>query len=168
LNHDLRPVLQYTCTSAPNGPASNIFISGVPYVLDTYRQFSTPVYAVFSRNDRRLAMQPGEIEDIIALILSQNKTLAGYLRNRLDSLREMGSVSMNEPDEGMNLEVFNTEGLLLNDHQMETLRNSYHLKGGLSSIYCMINSYTRCFFGMDPVAVAFLIRRICKVRPGVF
>jgi hypothetical protein len=37
----------------------------------------------------------------------------------------MGIVSMNEPDEGMNLAVFNTEGLLLNDHQMEALRNSY-------------------------------------------
>jgi hypothetical protein len=32
---------------------------------------------------------------------------------------------MNEPGVEMNLAVFNTEGLLLNDHQIETLRNSY-------------------------------------------
>jgi hypothetical protein len=35
LNHDLQPILQYTRISAPNGPASNLFISGVPYALDT-------------------------------------------------------------------------------------------------------------------------------------
>jgi hypothetical protein len=32
---------------------------------------------------------------------------------------------MNEPDEGMNLAIFNAEGILLNDYQMEVLRNSY-------------------------------------------
>jgi hypothetical protein len=31
---------------------------------------------------------------------------------------------MNEPDEGMNLAIFNAEGLLLKDHEMEVLRNS--------------------------------------------
>jgi hypothetical protein len=34
-------------------------------------------------------------------------------------------MSMNEPDEGINLAVFNAGGLLLNDYQMEALRNSY-------------------------------------------
>jgi hypothetical protein len=125
LNHDLQSVLQYTRISAPNGLASNLFISSVPYALDTYHQFTTPVYAVFSRNDRGLPMPPGEIKEIIASILSQNRTLAGYLRDRSDPLREIGIVSMNEPDEGMNLAVFNAEDLLLNDHQMEGLRNSY-------------------------------------------
>jgi hypothetical protein len=31
-------------------------------------------------------MPLGEIEEIIAFIMSQNKTLAGYLRDRFDSL----------------------------------------------------------------------------------
>jgi hypothetical protein len=31
---------------------------------------------------------------------------------------------MNESDDGMNLAVFNAEGLLLNDYQMEVLRSS--------------------------------------------
>jgi hypothetical protein len=32
---------------------------------------------------------------------------------------------MNEPDEGMNLIVFNAEEFLMNDDQMEVLRNSF-------------------------------------------
>jgi hypothetical protein len=32
---------------------------------------------------------------------------------------------MNEPGEGMNLMIFDAEGVLLNDHQMEVFRNSY-------------------------------------------
>jgi hypothetical protein len=86
LNHNLQPVLQYTLISAPNGPASNFLIFGVPYAVDTYRQFTRPVYAVFSRNDLGLPMPPGEIEEIIAFIMSQNRTLAGYLRDQLNSL----------------------------------------------------------------------------------
>jgi hypothetical protein len=146
LNHDLRPVLQYHRISAPNGPASNLFISGVSYALDTYCQFTMPVYAVFSRNDRGLPMPPGEIEESVAFILSQNRTLACYLRDRLDSLREIGIVSANEPDEEMNLAVFSTEDLVLNDHQMEALRNSYQPQSCLSSICCMITpQMTRSF-----------------------
>jgi hypothetical protein len=95
----------------------------MPWIL--YGQFTTPVDTVFSRNDRGLPIPPGEIEEIITFILCQNRTFAGYLRDRLGSLREICFVSMNEPDEGMNLAVFNAHGLLLNDHQMEALRNSY-------------------------------------------
>jgi hypothetical protein len=84
LNHDLRPVLQYTRISAPDSPASNLFISGVPYALNPYRQFTTPVDAVFSLSDR--CLPPGEIEETLAFILSQNRILAGYLRDQLDSL----------------------------------------------------------------------------------
>jgi chorismate mutase len=49
----------------------------------------------------------GGIEEIIAIILSQNHALQHYLRQRLDSLQEIGAVSMDEPDEGMNLAIFN-------------------------------------------------------------
>jgi hypothetical protein len=47
LNRDLRPVLRHARVSSPNAGASNVFISGIPYALDSYRQFITPVYAVF-------------------------------------------------------------------------------------------------------------------------
>jgi DNA polymerase III delta prime subunit len=93
--------------------------------VDTFRQFRTPVYAVFSRRDLALSTSPGDIQEIIALLLSKNKTLRRYLRDRLNSVREIANVSMNEPDEGMNLAIFNAEGPLLEDHQMEVLRMSY-------------------------------------------
>jgi hypothetical protein len=34
---------------------------------------------------------------------------------------------MNRPDEGMNLAIFNAEGILLSDHPVETLQTPYHL-----------------------------------------
>jgi hypothetical protein len=33
---------------------------------------------------------------------------------------------MDEPYDGMNLTIFNAEGALLDDHQLEVVRNSYH------------------------------------------
>jgi hypothetical protein len=35
---------------------------------------------------------------------------------------------MTEPDDGMNLTVFNAEGLVLSDRQMEALRHFYHFQ----------------------------------------
>jgi hypothetical protein len=53
-------------------------------------------------------------------------TLQGYLKDRLDSVREIATVAMDEPNNGMNLAIFNAEGALLDDHQLEIVRNSYH------------------------------------------
>jgi hypothetical protein len=80
LNRDLRPVLQHPCVSSPKAGASRLFISGIPYALDTYRQFRTPVYAVFHRRDRGFSTSPGDIQEIIALVLSRNETLQSCLR----------------------------------------------------------------------------------------
>jgi hypothetical protein len=49
LNRDLRLVLQHAPVSSPNAGASNLFISGIPYALDSCHQFIIPVYAVFFR-----------------------------------------------------------------------------------------------------------------------
>jgi hypothetical protein len=84
--------------------------------LDTYRSFTAPVYGVFSRNNRGLLAPSDDIEEIVAFILSQNHILQHPLRQRLDSLEEIGVVSVDERDEKMNLAVFNAEGLLLGDH----------------------------------------------------
>jgi hypothetical protein len=51
LNRDLRPVFQHACPSSHNAAASAPFISGVPYALDTYYHFGSPVYPVFSRSN---------------------------------------------------------------------------------------------------------------------
>jgi hypothetical protein len=58
LNRDLRPVLQHARVSSPNAGALNVFTSGIPYALDSYRQFITPVYAVFFRTQQRIPIPP--------------------------------------------------------------------------------------------------------------
>jgi hypothetical protein len=126
LNLDLRPVLQHACISLSNAGASNVFISGISDALDSYRQFITPVCTIFFRTQQWIPIPPGGTEEIIASILSQNRTLQGYLRDRLDSVREIVTVAMDEPDDGMNLAIVNAEGTLLNDHQLGVIRNSYH------------------------------------------
>jgi hypothetical protein len=126
LNRNLRPVLHYACISSPHSAHSNVFISGIPYGLDIYRQFTTPVYAVFSRGDQRLEICSADTQKLIADILKGNTTLRDYMTQRLDVVREIASVSMNEPDEGMNLAIFNAEGISLTEHQLEVLRTSYH------------------------------------------
>jgi hypothetical protein len=73
LNRDLRPAIQHACISSPNGPASNVFISGVSYALGTYRQFTTPVYDVFSRDQPGLRIPPGDIKKMINAILDKTK-----------------------------------------------------------------------------------------------
>jgi hypothetical protein len=122
----LRLVLQHARVSSLNASASNVFISGIPYALDSYWQFITPVYAVFFRTQQRIPIPPGGTEEIIASILSRNRTLQGYLRDWLDSVREIAIVATDEPDDGMNLEIFNVERASLEDHQLEVVRNSYH------------------------------------------
>jgi hypothetical protein len=126
LNRDLRPVLQHADGSSPNADAPNVFISGIPSALDFHRQFITPIYTVFFRTHQRIPIPPGGTEEIITSVLSQNRTFQGYLRDRLDSVREIATVAMDEPDDGMNLAIFNAQGALLDDHQSEVVCNSYH------------------------------------------
>jgi hypothetical protein len=53
---------------------------------------------------------PWRTEEIIASIFSQNRTLQGHLKDRLDSVREIVTVGMDETDDGLNLAIFNAEG----------------------------------------------------------
>jgi hypothetical protein len=73
LNRDLRPVLRHARASSPNAGVSNVFISGIPYALDSYPQFITPVYAVFFGTQQRIPILSGGTEEIIASILSQTE-----------------------------------------------------------------------------------------------
>jgi hypothetical protein len=138
LNRDLRPVLQHARVSSPNAGALNVFISGIPCASDSSRQLITSVYAVFFRTQSRIVILLGGTEEIIASILSQNGTLQGYLRDRLASVREIATVAMDEPDNGMNLAIFKAEGDLLGDHQLEVVRNSHHTQK-LSQVHMVYN-----------------------------
>jgi hypothetical protein len=80
VNRDLRPVIQNAKITSPNGPASNLFISGIPYALDIFRQFLTPVYAIFDRSERRLALsgEDTRVGKIVTAVLSANPVFRGY------------------------------------------------------------------------------------------
>jgi hypothetical protein len=75
-----------------------------------------------------LPIPPGDIQGIVNVILAQNETLQGCLRDRLDSARQIASVPMNEPDERMNLASFNAHGIALSGHQIGALRNAYRIQ----------------------------------------
>jgi hypothetical protein len=126
LNRDLRLLSQHARVSSPNAGASNVFMSSIPDALDSYRQFIAPVYTVFFRTQQQIPIPLGGTEEIITSILSQNRTLQGYPRDRLDSVRDIATVAMDAPDDRMNPVIFNAEEALLDDHQLEIVRNSYH------------------------------------------
>jgi hypothetical protein len=82
-----------------------VFIFGIPYVLDCCRQFISFVYAIFFHTHQRIPISLGSTEEILAYVLSQNTTLQGYLRDRLDLVQESPSVTMDELDNGMNMAI---------------------------------------------------------------
>jgi hypothetical protein len=99
----------------------NPFISGIPYRSGASRQFTPPVYAIFTRNGRDLPRPPSDIEEIIELLSKRPKP---RLSQRLIHLHtKIAVVSVNKPDEGTNMVVFNVKGFLMNDHQMEVFQN---------------------------------------------
>jgi hypothetical protein len=59
LNRDLRPVIQNANIRAPRASGLMVFIPGIPYTCDSYRQFLTPVYPVFNGLDRSFESDRG-------------------------------------------------------------------------------------------------------------
>jgi hypothetical protein len=140
LNRDLRPVLQYAQIRSPNAASSNLHIHGVPYALDHWNQFKTVVYAVFQRPIVGGNIDAQDIADIIAMILARNQTLRAYLRERLDSLKRVATVSMDEPDDGMVLAIFNADSPQLEPHQIEAIKSSYetHKLSQMDGLYDLL------------------------------
>jgi hypothetical protein len=101
LNHDLRSVLLHPCLPSPIAIASNVLISGIPHALNSHRQFTTSVYRLFFRTHQRIPSPPGGAKQITADTLSQNVILQVCLRDRLDSVREIATVDIDEPDDAM-------------------------------------------------------------------
>jgi hypothetical protein len=75
---------------------------------------------------QRISMPLGSTEETITYILSQNTIFQSYLGDRFDLVREIATVAMDEPDNRMDLAIFNAEGVLLNDDQLQVARDSYH------------------------------------------
>jgi hypothetical protein len=127
LNRDLRPVIQNAQIQSPSGPASTLFISGISFAIDTFRQFVTPVYAVFHRLDRTHPIQLHNCDQLIADILIRTDILGQSLRERLDSVQNLAIASITEPDQGMNLSIFNADGLFFISQEIEAVKNCYQI-----------------------------------------
>jgi hypothetical protein len=130
MDRDLRPVIQNAKITSPNAPASTVFISGIPYAVDIFRQFLTPVYAIFDRFERRLAFsgQDARVGKIVTDVVAANRVLGAYVRERLRSAGEIAFPGKDEPDHGMNLAIFNANGGLCATHELEGVENSYQPK----------------------------------------
>jgi hypothetical protein len=82
-----------------------LFITGIPYAVDSFGQFQTTVYAVFCRNEDVNVVGPSVVERLICQILELNEPLRDYLRMRVDAIRSSAAVSLPGLDEGFNLAI---------------------------------------------------------------
>jgi hypothetical protein len=73
-----------------------------------------------------LPISAGDIDEIIDVILCQNGSRQRCLRDRFDAGQEIGTLSMNGTNKGMNLVIFTAERFLMNYRQIEVLRNQWH------------------------------------------
>jgi hypothetical protein len=83
LNRDLRPVVQNARMSGPRGGGATLFMSGIPYVLDPFRQFGTSVYAVFQKDHSGMAQQGGRTAGLISQLLKHNTVAGKNCRRRI-------------------------------------------------------------------------------------
>jgi hypothetical protein len=75
VNWQLRPVMQYASVSSPNAAFSNMFIEGIPYAVDIYRQFRSSVYAVFCKMEQGFPIPVGQLRTTIAAALEKTNHL---------------------------------------------------------------------------------------------
>jgi hypothetical protein len=81
----------------------------------------------------------------------------------LDSAQEIATISMNGLNKAMNLMIFNAEGFLMDNYQMEVLQNSYHPRKFCQSlsIHCSALESANSPQGVsDPISVAMLFRLV--------
>jgi hypothetical protein len=106
LNKYLRLVIEDSKIAFPNALASKVFITGVPYAVDSSRQFLTLVSAIFNALEHQSNGQMANNEHLIETILLQNPMLIIYLRKRLNkALERMQCFATGSTDTGMNLAI---------------------------------------------------------------
>jgi hypothetical protein len=125
LNCWLRPVIQNARISSHQGSGSSVFITGIPYALDTFRQFETPVYAICHRADQGLPAISGDCNELIDEILKRNEVLRGYVRENIQRVENIAVASIVDPDEGTTLAIFNTSVGIGKPHEIEAIKTGY-------------------------------------------
>jgi hypothetical protein len=110
LNKDLRPVLQHAHVSSPNGATSTVFLKGILYAVDSFRQFLTSVYAIFNALDGESTGNEDVSTRLIRAILEQNEVLKNYVSGRISNAVDNMRVRLiGSPDPGMNLAILTAD-----------------------------------------------------------
>jgi hypothetical protein len=125
LNRYLRPVIQNARIASPNSAASTIFITRIPYAVDSFRQFLTPVYAIFNSLDRESSGIIGSHESLIQTILLENATLRRYVRERLTkAVEKMDYFAHDSMDTGMILAILD-DAICTGPAEWQVVRATY-------------------------------------------
>jgi hypothetical protein len=125
LNQHMRPLMHNAHMRSPRGPASTLFVTGMPYAVDAWGQFSSPVYAVFCRFQNEGVADEDEERAIIAEFLLLNPTLSEYVREMSERGREVARVHGALLDDGFNLVVVHAPGSADAAHEVEVVRHGY-------------------------------------------
>jgi hypothetical protein len=121
----MRPVMHNGHMRSLRGPASTLFVSGMPYAVDGWGQFTSPVYAVFCRFQNEGVPDEDEDRALIAEFLRLNPTLSDYVRQLSERGREVARVNDALLDDGFNLVVVHDPGSADAAHEVEVLRHGY-------------------------------------------
>jgi hypothetical protein len=84
LNADLQPVIKNAQRSLPKA-ASIVFLAGIPYALDSFRQFLTRVYLIFNMLDRESTGSEEVDIRLVRAILEHNEVLRDHARRRIST-----------------------------------------------------------------------------------
>jgi hypothetical protein len=115
--------------SSPNGAASTVFPRGILYVLDSFRQFLVPVYAIFNALEGESTGSEDVSGRLIRAIMTQNEVRKNYVSGRISNavagvrVRLIGS-----PDPGMNLAILNADGISAESAEFQVLKATYQLE----------------------------------------
>jgi hypothetical protein len=110
--------------SSPNGAASTVFLRGIPSALDPFRQFLTPVYAIFNALEGEFTGSEEVSTRLIRSILEQNEVLNNYASGRIsNAVNSMRVRLIESPDAGMNLAILNADGISAQSAEFQVLQN---------------------------------------------
>jgi hypothetical protein len=103
-----------------------MFITGIPYARDSYRQFLSPVYSVFNALGREPALVRGSIAAFIRRIVSAHEIFKGYLHDHIQkAVLQMQIGVPGSTHQGMNLAILNPDGIQEHSAEWVARRNHY-------------------------------------------
>jgi hypothetical protein len=91
----------------------------MPYAVDSFRQFLTPVYTIFNALDRESTGNEEMSSRLIRAILEQNELLRNHVRQRINSAVDRMRVRLVGCDDVMNLAIMNADGISAESAEFE-------------------------------------------------